>query len=68
MENVIECEPRGGFAGVSPAPSIKAARRWRARPLPRARGLLILANRANGWASSLSEGLGENGGVVFVSF
>ena len=68
MENVIECEPRDGFAGVTPAPSIKAARRWRARPLPRARGLLILASRANGRASSLLEGSGENGGAVFVSF
>jgi len=37
-----------GQSRLSPAPSVKAARRWRARPLPRARGFLILANRANG--------------------
>src|ERR1039457_7005867 len=40
-------------AGVPPAPSIKAARRWRARPLPRAHGLLILASRANGQGETL---------------
>jgi len=38
----LPCEADGSFrlpaalAGVTPAPSIKAARRWRARPLPKA--------------------------------
>jgi len=47
-ENLRSASFRDYAAGVTPAPSIKDARRWRARPLPRARGLLILASRANG--------------------
>src|ERR1019366_2507662 len=38
---------------MTPAPNVNAALRCRARSLPRARGFLILASRANGQGSPL---------------
>ncbi len=37
MRRLIERETHRGFAGVTPAPNVKAALRCRARTLPRAR-------------------------------
>ncbi len=50
---IARCNPIGGHgydpvAGVIPAPNVKAALRCRARPVPRARGLFMLASHAIG--------------------
>ena len=64
----VKAEVTPAPQGLTPAPSIKAGRRWRARPLLRARGLLILASRANGQEVTPAPNVEQAGAMPVIFF